>query len=185
MVGPSHEIITHQQLQSKKMGKRLEISITMLLILIGIFTLFVAMMVSTESLCGTTRLVNENSQPTIKVDQRLGDGCCCVFLDVGANRGIQTRKLFEPDLYPDASWPAVFREKFGSIDTIRGECCSIGIEPNPMHAAELKRLQDVYNARGWRVNFVNKAAWISDDGGLTFVHEFPEGQSDGKELSSR
>mmetsp|Transcript_33100 Transcript_33100/g.68930 ORF Transcript_33100/g.68930 Transcript_33100/m.68930 type:complete len:316 (-) Transcript_33100:452-1399(-) len=119
-------------------------------------------------------------------EPRLADGCSCVFLDVGANRGIQTRKLFEPELFPRAGWPKQFQKYFGSdIEAIRRDCCSIGVEPNPMHKAELQRLKASYASKGWRVEFLHKAAWTNDHGNLTYLHEFTEERTDHKELSSR
>ena len=67
------------------------------------------------------------------------DGCKYVYLDVGTNVGIQIRKLFEPDLYPNASIHQVFDRYFGNIEKrTRDGICAVGFEPNPSHTTILK-----------------------------------------------
>ena len=67
------------------------------------------------------------------------DGCKYVYLDVGTNVGIQIRKLFEPDLYPNASIHQVFDRYFGNIEKrTRDGICAVGFEPNPSHTSILK-----------------------------------------------
>ena len=41
------------------------------------------------------------------------DGCYHVYLDVGSNVGVQVRKLFEQDEYPEALAIPVFNDFFG------------------------------------------------------------------------
>jgi len=41
-------------------------------------------------------------------------GCKYIYLDVGSNRGIQVRKIFEPYLYPEADVLPVFENVFGT-----------------------------------------------------------------------
>lgn len=93
------------------------------------------------------------------------DGCFHVYLDVGSNVGVQVRKLFESELYPDAPVLKVFDHYFGSpsekgwqfelfkmvtswnvvleIRMIVGTrdnraVCAVGFEPNPHHSKHLK-----------------------------------------------
>ena len=40
-------------------------------------------------------------------------GCKFIYIDVGSNRGIQVRKIFEPNLYPEADVLPVFEKVFG------------------------------------------------------------------------
>ena len=47
------------------------------------------------------------------------DGCYHVYLDVGSNIGVQIRKLFEPEKYPDAYVHSIFNSQFGPIDARR------------------------------------------------------------------
>ena len=43
------------------------------------------------------------------------DGCRHVYLDMGTNRGIQIRKLYEPHLFPNAKVLPIFDKFFGPI----------------------------------------------------------------------
>ena len=67
------------------------------------------------------------------------DGCRFVYLDVGTNIGIQIRKLFEPDLYPNAKIHKIFNKYFGKINTrLHSGLCAVGFEPNPNHSPYLQ-----------------------------------------------
>lgn len=93
----------------------------------------------------------------------LGDNCRFVFLDVGANRGITARKLFEPNLFPGAPWVSSFEQHFGSVDVVREQACSFSFEPNPKWAQELSAIADAYRKRGWKHTNVLAAAWNRDE----------------------
>lgn len=99
--------------------------------------------------------------------RRLGDGCYNIYMDVGANVGIHTRFLFEPDLYPKAKHArALFDGEFGPGRDNR-DLCSFGFEPNPVHVTRHQSMVEVYQAMGWRYTFLN--AGVSDEeGNLTF-----------------
>ena len=73
------------------------------------------------------------------VRENILDGCRYVYLDVGTNIGVQIRKLFEPDLYPNATVHQLFNKYFGDINerTAHG-ICAVGFEPNPSHTSLLK-----------------------------------------------
>ena len=86
------------------------------------------------------QFVNPNLQNDKVQVKNLLDGCYHVYIDVGTNVGIQIRKLFEPEKYPDANVHKVFDTKFGSIKerlqpTIDGGnmVCAIGFEPGNSH----------------------------------------------------
>ena len=67
------------------------------------------------------------------------DGCYHVYLDVGTNVGIQIRKLYEPEKYPDAKIHRIFDEHFKRKNvTSTGHICAIGFEPNPRHVPILQ-----------------------------------------------
>ena len=67
------------------------------------------------------------------------DGCYHVYLDVGTNVGIQIRKLYEPEKYPDAKIHRIFDEHFKRKNvTSTGHICAIGCEPNPRHVPILQ-----------------------------------------------
>ena len=70
------------------------------------------------------------------------DGCYHVYLDVGSNIGIQVRKLYEPEKYPDAPFIRLFEDYFGNMTHRRQQnnhwaaadtVCAVGFEPNPHH----------------------------------------------------
>ena len=63
------------------------------------------------------------------IDALLRRGCQHAYLDVGSNRGVQIRKLFEPWRYPSATVQPVYERLFG-VDRCR--VCAIGMEPNPV-----------------------------------------------------
>ena len=44
------------------------------------------------------------------------DGCYHVYLDLGSNRGVQIRKLYEPSLFPHAKVLPIFDKYFGKFD---------------------------------------------------------------------
>ena len=84
------------------------------------------------------------------------DGCYHVYLDVGSNIGVQVRKLYEPELYPEADVHAVFNYQFGSIEERNLDnriICAVGFEPNPHHTKYLKQVESSYNKCGWNVGF--------------------------------
>ena len=100
------------------------------------------------------------------------DGCYHVYLDVGSNIGVQIRKLFEPEKYPNATVLQIFDKNFGSINERQHEysenggiVCAIGFEPNPRHTEYLKQIESSYNQCGWRVLFLTETA-VSDHNGI-------------------
>ncbi|KAH3693858.1 hypothetical protein DPMN_081297 [Dreissena polymorpha] len=72
------------------------------------------------------RALNEMQSPTIDVNQ----DCKYVYLDLGSNKGVQIRKLYEPWLYPGAAIIPFFDTLFGKITQYsrRGDVCSFGFE---------------------------------------------------------
>lgn len=98
------------------------------------------------------------------------DGCQRVYLDVGSNVGIQVRKLFEPELYPDADVLPVFDSRFGPPEERKRDpgLCAVGFEPNPRNEARLLELQAAYRKQGWRVKFFTQTAVSVQDGTADF-----------------
>lgn len=104
-------------------------------------------------------------------NKHLLDGCYHVFLDLGSNRGIQTRKLFEPDKYPKSRFQKIFTKYYGSVE-LRGEVqrslgtngnyiCAVGFEPNSHHSEYLMATQTSHNKCGWRTKFFTETG-VSD-----------------------
>ena len=125
---------------------------------------------------------------------RWADGCDHVFLDIGANRGVSIRKLFEPEAYPTAGYDwdnaglprwllgknrtaprdhmfyaPLFDEHFGANRASNnfGRICAFGFEPNPQHTPRLQALERCYTQRGWRVKIFTETAVSDIDGNTT------------------
>ena len=81
--------------------------------------------------------------------------CQSVYLDVGTNIGVQIRKLYEPEKYPNAPALRIFDDVFGIN---RCGVCTVGVEPNPHHAVRLADLQRRYRAVGIPVLVLHAAA---------------------------
>jgi len=80
------------------------------------------------------------------------DGCLHVFLDLGSNRGLQIRKLYEPYLFPLAPILPLYQKYFGAPETRNlQELCTVAFEPNPQHTNHLKSLAANYSTCGIRV----------------------------------
>ena len=115
---------------------------------------------------------------------RWGDGCFHVFLDVGANIGVQTRKLFEPHAYPSGgsgetisrhfegnfSWVRAFESAFGQRRgrNAQRQLCAFGFEASPRHTKRLQQLQACYQKQGWRARFFTETAVSDVNGNATF-----------------
>ena len=87
-----------------------------------------------------------SAQP--KENQNPLDGCYHVYLDVGSNIGIQIRKLFEPQKYPNAAVHSIFDSNFGAVENhvLQGRTdyvCAVRFEPNFQHTAILKDLEKI------------------------------------------
>merc|ERR1719500_1392475 len=100
------------------------------------------------------------------------DGCHHVYLDMGTNTGVQIRKLYEPHLFPDASVLPIFDKFFGQegerdLTTI----CTVGFEPNIIHNKVLHRLEEQYQACGWRV-YINLGTGVGkEEKNVEFAHK--------------
>ena len=116
-------------------------------------------------------------QPT-QSDEQFGsllDGCFHIFLDIGANRGTTTRKLFEPQLYPGALYLEYFDQYFGTVQERQANLsldpkyiCVVGFEANPRHTPFLVELENVYGMCGWHVDFIKGTALSDQNGVVTF-----------------
>lgn len=102
---------------------------------------------------------------------KLADGCYHIFLDVGANIGVHSRFLFEPDKYPDAERAhGIFDSEFGdSRARDNRDMCAFAFEPNPKHASRHQALEEAYKQQGWRYHYI-AAAVSNAEGNITFYH---------------
>ena len=98
------------------------------------------------------------------------DGCQRVYLDVGSNVGIQIRKLFEPELYPEAKVLPIFDSRFGPPEERKRDrgLCAVGFEPNPRNEERLLELQAAYRKQGWKVKIFTQTAVSVTDGTADF-----------------
>lgn len=94
--------------------------------------------------------------------------CDSIYLDVGSNIGVQIRKLFEPELYPNASVLKLFDESYGAFYDRRLKVCALGMEPHPGLQDRLQNLESAYMRNGWKVHFYPYAA--SDKEGTVNFH---------------
>lgn len=81
----------------------------------------------------------------------MGDGCVNIFIDLGSNVGVQVRKFFEPNKYTKEPSRIldVFADVFGS-DRRGPTNCVFSFEPNPKHTPQLRKIEAVYKALGFR-----------------------------------
>jgi len=115
---------------------------------------------------------HEDIRSTFK---NMAHGCQHVFLDVGSNRGVQVRKLFEPQHYPNATILPFFDEYFGTASFRQQPfektgLCAFGFEANPLLKDRLKEIQHAYEKKGWRVMFIVPQAVSDSDGKEVTFH---------------
>jgi len=80
------------------------------------------------------------------------DGCLHVFVDLGSNRGLQIRKLYESHLFPLAPILTLYQKYFGAPETRNlQELCTVAFEPNPQHTEHLESLAANFSTCGIRV----------------------------------
>ena len=104
------------------------------------------------------------------------------YIDIGTNRGVQIRKLFEPARYPNATVLPLYHKLFGP----RPECarvCVLGFEPNPHHHNSLFRLQNRLRSLGAGVLVVPAAAGDAE-GVLTFAVNKPNRTDENSDWSA-
>ena len=84
------------------------------------------------------------------------DGCLHVFIDLGSNRGLQIRKIYETHLFPLAPILPLYERYFGVPEERKlQEICSVAFEPNPKHAQHLLDLAASYQTCGIKVIVFN------------------------------
>lgn len=111
--------------------------------------------------------------------------CSTVYLDVGSNRGVTVRKLYEPDLYPNALMHRFFDVAFGPVDGRRtGSVCAYMVEPNPKHSSRLTEIAACYTKQGWPTKYLHRG--ISNFDGTTKIRTLDGSQEEdwGAHLSS-
>ena len=88
--------------------------------------------------------------------------CTDVFIDLGANIGVQVKKLFEPEMYMKTQDSLLmktlnlYNQEFGEPSVRKrpnSGLCAFGFEPNPKHHSRLRDLEQYYFELGWKVHF--------------------------------
>jgi len=103
--------------------------------------------------------------------------CQNVYIDLGTNRGMQLRKLYEPELYPKGDMHKLFNKFFGGESYNKTQVCSFGFEPNRFHADRLQNLSRGYNIMGYPNVIFTETAVGSKHGNLSFFVEPPNSQT--------
>lgn len=86
--------------------------------------------------------------------------CEHLYVDVGANLGLQMRKLYEPHFFHGADVEHTYMQLFGPPP--RCNVCTISVEPNPLHADHLSRLHEQLRGIGVGALFFQAAASDAD-----------------------
>ena len=80
---------------------------------------------------------------------------------------LQVRKLYEPNLFPQAQFLPIFDEYFGRNE-VRFSVCAVGFEPNANFSKGLKDLEFAYKKCGWKTKFHTETAASHTNGQATF-----------------
>jgi len=91
--------------------------------------------------------------------------CDHLYLDIGTNVGISLRKLYEPNLFQNATLIPYFNKNFGPM-TKRDRVCSVGFEPNSKHVKRLTALEQTYQTMGWPMVIFTRTGVATMDGTL-------------------
>jgi hypothetical protein len=117
---------------------------------------------------------NHSSQLSI-LNYFINNGICQHFYwDMGTNIGIQLRKLYEPQHYPNAPVLPFFAKWFGPENPAgktRDNVCAIGFEPGHIHVPRLLALQDAYQKAGYPLIILTSTAVWNVNGQLTFYDD--------------
>ena len=98
-------------------------------------------------------------------------GCRHLFLDVGANIGLNVRHLWHPSKYRWGAMQPLFDRLIGHTSRARRQptVCAVAFEANPHHTAPLRRLQrEMRMEQGLHANVVVPTAVATQDGETTF-----------------
>ena len=152
-------------------------SLTFIFILI-IFSFFYHGVVSTstnnneESLVQFARLKEVHNEQKNKFYQFIKSGKCQhVYLDIGTNIGVQIRKLYQPEGYPNAPILPFFNKSFGDVRT-RHKVCSVGFEASRVHTDRLIKLQQAYQDAGYPCVIFTNTAVGTYNGIVEFFHDY-------------
>ena len=85
----------------------------------------------------------------------------------------QIRKLYEPDLFVNATVLPIFDKYFGDpgVRQEKGTVCAIGFEPNSHHTSILQKIQSAYNLCDWKVKLFTETAAAHSYGLATYYSD--------------
>ena len=119
-----------------------------------------------------TKMILDHQSQVSTLKYFLNSGRCQhIYLDVGTNRGIQLRKLYEPQYYPGAQIHRIFDKYYGTVAKGRRNVCAIGFEPNPIHSSRMNALQLAYQKAGYPMVIFTQTAVGNADGSVTFFRD--------------
>jgi FkbM family methyltransferase len=89
--------------------------------------------------------------------------CTSIFLDLGANIGVQGRRLYEIEKFPRRGvLNDLFDKHFGQTLEERLKVCTFAFEPNPRHTPRLREMEAIYQSLGIRYYFLPYAVSTVD-----------------------
>ena len=119
------------------------------------------------TIAGIRRFVEDKNSTTS------GKSCDLVYIDLGTNKGVQIRKLYEPWLYPRAKILPYYDKFYGAVtkDYRRQNVCAFGFEANPRHMKRLQHLETAYRNKGLNVTIYNNAVANRSNDTVTIYSE--------------
>mmetsp|Transcript_2730 Transcript_2730/g.7626 ORF Transcript_2730/g.7626 Transcript_2730/m.7626 type:complete len:1120 (-) Transcript_2730:96-3455(-) len=122
--------------------------------------------------CDVASNLSSNMQlvSSTSASEEPAQNCRRIFVDMGANIGMHSRFLFEPELYP-ASEKSVLEKMYKFLETYFGPpenrkppssesgICVFGFEANPQRESRLNEINNCYTSRGWDVKYMINAVW--------------------------
>ncbi len=119
--------------------------------------------------CNTTiKKWNKTNNKTIS--QGMFDRCKKFYIDMGSNIGVQIRKLYQPEYYPNSPVLQIFDNYFGPphMRKTDHEICAVGFEMNPRHTQRLNHLKQNYDECGFKTYIFTETAVSTYYGNISF-----------------
>lgn len=100
--------------------------------------------------------------------------CRNFYFDIGTNIGMQLRKLYEPQYYPESPVLPYYDKFFGNLiidNKTRTDTCAVGFEPGPLHVQRLLQMQKAYQDAGFPLVIFTSTAVFTEDGEMTLFED--------------
>lgn len=95
--------------------------------------------------------------------------CQHIYLDMGTNIGVQIRKLYQPEGYPNAVALPVFSKYFNGSS--RRSVCAVGFEANAVQTSRLLALQESYRSADFPCVIFTSSAISNRNGTIDFFFD--------------